>query len=200
MSTLFDADAAGYDEDTFHPYVAERLIGGLAPKPTLLIDVAAGTGAAAYAALRQLEPTAVFAIDLSPAMIEIARAKAADRDPDGRISWHVGSAVPLPIGDGEADAVVCASALHFLGPRALADWRRVLRPGGKLAFSMVSSERFKPTGKFADVYPRDLRVPGTLDEAAALATDAGFSSATAQHVTLDQDDRVRQVFAVFAEA
>ncbi|MGV9297834.1 class I SAM-dependent methyltransferase, partial [Amycolatopsis sp. NPDC003676] len=172
---------------------------GLAPKPALLVDVAAGTGAAAFSALR-LEPAAVFAIDLSPAMIEIARAKAADRDPDGRISWHVGSAVPLPIGDGEADAVVCASALHFLGPSALADWRRVLRPGGKLAFSMVSSERFRPTGKFADVVPRDLRVPGTLDEAAALATEAGFSSATAQHVTLDQGDRVRQVFAVFAEA
>ncbi|MBN9745216.1 SAM-dependent methyltransferase [Amycolatopsis sp. A1MSW2902] len=199
MSTLFDADAAGYDEDTFHPYVAEQLIGGLAPKPDLLVDVAAGTGAAAFAALR-LEPAAVFAIDLSPAMIEIARTKAADRDPDGRITWQVGSAVPLPIGDGEADAVVCASALHFLGPRALADWLRVLRPGGKLAFSMVSSERFKPTGKFADVFPRDLRVPGTLEEAAALATDAGFSSAKAQHVTLDQGDRVRQVFAVFAEA
>lgn len=199
MSTLFDADAAGYDEDTFHPYVAEQLIGGLAPKPTLLVDVAAGTGAAAFAALR-LEPAAVFAIDLSPAMIEIARAKAADRDPDGRITWQVGSAVPLPIGDGEADAVVCASALHFLGARALTDWRRVLRPGGKLAFSVVSAERFKPTGRFADVYPRDLRVPGTLEEAAALATDAGFSSAKAQHVTLDQGDRVRQVFAVFAEA
>ncbi len=199
MSTLFDADAAGYDEDTFHPYVAEQLIGGLAPKPTLLVDVAAGTGAAAFAALR-LEPAAVFAIDLSPAMIEIARAKAADRDPDGRITWQVGSAVPLPIGDGEADAVVCASALHFLGARALTDWRRVLRPGGQLAFSVVSAERFKPTGRFADVYPRDLRVPGTLEEAAALATDAGFSSAKAQHVTLDQGDRVRQVFAVFAEA
>ncbi|WP_134731424.1 class I SAM-dependent methyltransferase [Amycolatopsis nivea] len=199
MSTLFDADAAGYDEDTFHPYVAEQLIGGLAPKPTLLVDVAAGTGAAAFAALR-LEPAAVFAIDLSPAMIEIARTKAADRDPDGRITWQVGSAVPLPIGDGEADAVVCASALHFLGARALTDWRRVLRPGGKLAFSVVSAERFKPTGRFADVFPRDLRVPGTLEEAAALATDAGFSSAKAQHVTLDQGDRVRQVFAVFAEA
>ncbi len=199
MSTLFDADAAGYDEDTLHPYVAEQLIGGLAPKPTLLVDVAAGTGAAAFAALR-LEPAAVFAIDLSPAMIEIARTKAADRDPDGRITWQVGSAVPLPIGDGEADAVVCASALHFLGARALTDWRRVLRPGGKLAFSVVSAERFKPTGKFADVFPRDLRVPGTLEEAAALATDAGFSSAKAQHVTLDQGDRVRQVFAVFAEA
>lgn len=65
MSTLFDADAAGYDEDTFHPYVAERLIADLDPKPDLLVDVAAGTGAASFAALR-LEPAAVFAIDLSP--------------------------------------------------------------------------------------------------------------------------------------
>ena len=199
MSTPFDADAAEYDQDTFHPYVAQQLVAGLDREPKLLVDVAAGTGAAAFAALR-LDPAAVLAIDLSPAMIELARAKAAAHDPDGRITWQVGSAVPLPVGDGEADAVVCASALHFLGPRALADWRRVLRPGGKLAFSMVSAERFKPTGKFADLVPRDLRVPSTLDEAAALATDAGFASATAQHVKLDQGDRVRQVFAVFAEA
>ncbi|WP_156096790.1 class I SAM-dependent methyltransferase [Amycolatopsis jejuensis] len=195
--TPFDADAAKYDEDTFHPFVAEQLIDGLEPQPQLLVDVAAGTGAAAFAALR-LGPAAVLAVDLSPAMIEIARRKAADLDPDGRITWQVGSAVPLPLGDGEADAVVCASALHFLGPRALTDWRRVLRPGGRLAFSMVTAQRFKPSGDYP--YPRDLRVPGTVAEAAALATDAGFRSATARQVTLDQGDRVRQVFAVFAEA
>ncbi|WP_020662664.1 class I SAM-dependent methyltransferase [Amycolatopsis benzoatilytica] len=199
MSTPFDADAAEYDEDTFHPYVAEQLISGLDRAPKLLVDVAAGTGAAAFAALR-LDPAAVLAIDLSPAMIEIARDKAAVQDPDGRITWQVGSALPLPVADREADAVVCASALHFLGQRALTDWHRVLRPGGKLAFSMVSAERFKPSGKFAELVPRDLRVPSTLEEAAALATDAGFRSATAQHVQLDQGDRVRQVFAVFAEA
>lgn len=200
MRTPFDADAAGYDEDTFHPYVAEQLIAGLDRDPKLLVDVAAGTGAAAFAALRLLAPAAVLAIDLSPAMIEIAQAKATAQDPDGRITWQVGSAVPLPVADGEADAVVCASALHFLGQRALADWHRVLRPGGKLAFSMVSAERFTPSGKFAELVPRDLRVPGTLEEAAALATDAGFRTATAQHVKRDQGDRVRQVFAVFAEA
>jgi ubiquinone/menaquinone biosynthesis C-methylase UbiE len=197
VNTPFDAFAPTYDEDTFHPYVAEQLVAELPRRPRLLVDVACGTGAAAFAALR-LEPTAVFAVDLSVPMVELARGKAVELDPEGRITWHVGPANPLPIGDGEADALVCASALHFLGQSALADWHRVLRPGGRLAFSMVQAARFKRGDDFP--FPADLRVPATLEDAAALATDAGFHSATARHLTLDQGDRVRQVFAVFATA
>ncbi|WP_344858549.1 class I SAM-dependent methyltransferase [Amycolatopsis ultiminotia] len=199
MSDLFDAQAPGYDEDLFHPLVAGTLIDGLSPEPALLVDVATGTGAAAFAALR-LAPASVLAVDFSPAMIERAREKAAQLDPEGRIRWQVATAVPLPVGDGEADAVVCASALHFLGATALAEWRRVLRPGGRLAFSISLASRLRREGAMGELMPKDLRIPATVEEAAALATDAGFHRATARVVTSDRGDRIRQVFAVFAEA
>ncbi|QRP45272.1 class I SAM-dependent methyltransferase [Amycolatopsis sp. FDAARGOS 1241] len=196
-SDVFDALADGYDDDEFHPLVADTLVASLPSGASLLVDVATGTGAAAFAALR-LNPASIVAVDFSPAMLALARTKAATLDPAGVISWHEGRAVPLPIADGGADAVVCASALHFLGATALAEWLRVLRPGGVAAFSISSAKRFSRTGSLSDQMPRDFRIPATEADAAALATDAGFGSASATTVTAHLGGRERLVFAVRA--
>ncbi|MFI5606145.1 class I SAM-dependent methyltransferase [Amycolatopsis sp. NPDC051903] len=196
-SDVFDALADGYDDDPFHPLVADTLVSTLPNAPALLVDVATGTGAAAFAALR-LKPASIVAVDFSPAMLALAREKAATLDPSGVISWHEGRAVPLPVADGAADAVVCASALHFLGATALAEWRRVLRPGGVAAFSISSARRFSRTGSLTDQMPRDFRIPGTEKEAAALATEAGFTTASATTVTAHLAGRERLVFGVRA--
>ncbi|WP_326568222.1 class I SAM-dependent methyltransferase [Amycolatopsis rhabdoformis] len=197
MSSAFDEMAAGYDDDPFHPLVADKLISFVPERPALLVDAATGTGAAAFAALR-LSPGAVLGVDISASMVDLARTKATSLDPAGVISWQVGPAVPLPVPDAGADAVVCASALHFLGATALADWARVLRPGGVLAFSISSSARFKPGGSMGELMPRDLRIPGSEAEAAGLATAAGFSAASAETVAAHMGGRERLVFAVRA--
>ena len=139
-AAVFDGTAEHYDDDTFHARVAEALVGPLPSGPELVVDVATGTGFAAYAALR-LKPARVLAVDLSMAMLARAEAKAAALDPDGRIEWRVGPAVPMPAEDHSADVVLCASSLHFLGAVAFTDWLRVLKPGGRLAFSVVSGAR-----------------------------------------------------------
>ena len=83
---LFDGIAAHYDEDTFHGLVADALVDGLGrTAPERVLDVATGTGVAAFAALR-LEPGEVLAIDISPGMIAQAEAKAATHDPGKRIT------------------------------------------------------------------------------------------------------------------
>ncbi len=198
-ATFFDETAEDYDEDTFHAQVAEALVEPLPAGPGLVLDVATGTGFAAYAAL-QLKPERVLAVDLSPAMVARAEAKAPSLDPAGVITWQVGPAVPMPAPDGAADVVFCASSLHFLGAVAFADWLRVLRPGGRLAFSVVSGARFRASGPFAAFVPEDLSFP--LDEAgaAALASSAGFVDASARTFTVDGGDRVRSVFLVHATA
>jgi hypothetical protein len=96
--------------------------------------------------------------------------------------------------------VLCASSLHFLGAVAFADWLRVLRPSGRLAFSVVSGTRFKPSGPFAPFVPPDLSFPLDEDGAAALASAAGFVDVSAQTFTVDDGDRVRSVFLVHATA
>ncbi|SEB34150.1 Methyltransferase domain-containing protein [Amycolatopsis tolypomycina] len=197
-AAVFDGTAEHYDEDTFHARVAEALVEPLPDGPELVLDVATGTGFAAYAALR-LKPARVLAVDLSPEMLARAEAKA-DLDPERRITWQVAPAVPMPAEDHSADIVLCASSLHFLGAAAFPDWRRVLRPGGRLAFSVVSGARFKPSGPFAELVPGDLEFPHDEAGAALLAWSAGFVDASARTFTVDDGERVRSVFLVHATA
>ena len=77
----------------------------------------------------------VWAIDSSPAMREYLRVKAASADLHN-IETVLASAVSLPLVDGVADLVVSNYCLHELRHadkyRALAEARRVLKPGGRL--------------------------------------------------------------------
>jgi ubiquinone/menaquinone biosynthesis C-methylase UbiE len=75
---------------------------------------------------------AVRGIDLSPAMVELARARAAEL---GRpVDVQVGDAEHLDLPDGSVDSVVCTFALCGIPDhrRALGEMVRVLRPGGLL--------------------------------------------------------------------
>ncbi len=98
-----------------------------------VVDVGAGTG---LLTLTFAELTArVWAVDSSPAMNEYLRAKAASADLDN-VEPVLASAVSLPLVDDLADLVVSNYCLHELRHadkyRALAEARRVLRPGGRL--------------------------------------------------------------------
>jgi SAM-dependent methyltransferase len=63
-----------------------------------------------------------------------ARAARLDGRPGGRIGWVLGDAARLPFPDGGLDAVTGHSFLYLLPDRAaaLAEMRRVLRPGGRV--------------------------------------------------------------------
>jgi ubiquinone/menaquinone biosynthesis C-methylase UbiE len=197
---IFDAAADAYDDDPHHGAIADLLVADLPRRSfPLVVDVATGTGAAAFAALRALDPARVLAVDISPRMVERATAKAGDLDPEGRIDWRVGPAVPLPVADGTADLVVCASALHFLGAAALHDWRRVLRPGGVVAFSVPVAADFRPSPAFRERMPADLVIPADPAAAGRLALDAGFAAARVTTSAPADPDRPRRAFLVRAE-
>jgi SAM-dependent methyltransferase len=196
---LFDSTAEHYDEDGFHDVVAEQLVRGIDPGPRtgLVVDVGTGTGAAAFAALRALRPRAVLAVDISPRMIEHARDKAASVDGGGRIEWQVAPGVPAPVEPGEADVVLCASALHFLGTAAFEDWLRILRPGGRLAYTLPFAETFTPSGEIATFVAKDLAIPHDFQEAAAPARRAGFVDIRVEQLEVT-GERQRTVFLCHA--
>lgn len=94
-----------------------------------VLEVGVGTGAN----LPHYRPTtAVVGIDLSPAMLSIARARAAGL---GRsVELIEGDAQRLPLPDASFDTVVCALALCSIPDPAAAigEMHRVLVPGGRL--------------------------------------------------------------------
>lgn len=114
----------------------DQIIERAVPQPTdVAVDIGAGTGLLTL----ELAPRVarVWAIDISPAMVEYLRAKAASAGLDN-VETAVASAVSLPLVDGIADLVVSNYCFHHVDDagkrRALQEALRVLRPGGRLIF------------------------------------------------------------------
>jgi ubiquinone/menaquinone biosynthesis C-methylase UbiE len=131
--------AAGYDgafaEVTTHfaPYLvrAAHITTGMR-----ILDIAAGTGLVAEAALNVIGPAGrVIAADLSPAMAEKARVRLGQAR-NASVAVEDGQA--LSFVDGSFDAVVCSLGLMFFPnpQRGLAEFHRVLRAGGCAAVSV----------------------------------------------------------------
>lgn len=99
-----------------------------------LLDAGCGTGqwATAFAALG----CRVTGVDLAPEMIDRARRHAAERDV--AVAWRVADLTRLPDPDAAFDAVHARAALQFVPDPAatLREFRRVLRPGGRLYASV----------------------------------------------------------------
>ena len=112
--------------------VAAEFIGWLQPLPGLdWIDVGCGTGALTSAVLELAAPRRVRGYDLSPQHVEGARAYV--RDP--RAEFRQADAASLPDAAHACDAAVSGLVLNFVPEpaRALAEMRRVVRPGGTVA-------------------------------------------------------------------
>lgn len=134
-----DEAAAEYDRAIAHvtahfmPFVLGAA--GLAPGMRVL-DVATGTGLSAEAALAAVGPAGhVAAVDLSPAMAGKARERLG-KAPNISVSIEDGQALSFP--EGSFDAVLCNLGLMFFPDpvRGLAEFRRVLRGGGRAAVSV----------------------------------------------------------------
>jgi SAM-dependent methyltransferase len=94
------------------------------------LDVGCGTGALSQAILKRSAPASLIGVD--PVEPFIARAAAALTDPHA--SFRLGSAADAGLSDGAADVVVAGLVLNFVPDveAALAEWRRVLAPGGRV--------------------------------------------------------------------
>jgi SAM-dependent methyltransferase len=122
---LFGATPAHLAE--LHRVAARAARGGA------LLDVACGTGRWAIPELRDAGVRLYVGVDASRPMLELAAADVAATGVDALLV-HAG-AEKLPLADGSVDAAISSLGLQYVadhGP-ALAELRRVLRPGGALA-------------------------------------------------------------------
>ena len=97
-----------------------------------------GCGAAQWSGALAERGARVTGIDVSAAQLGLARRYLTDRGASAALVQ--GSAEELPFADGSFDLIMCDhGALSFVEPRsAIPEVARVLRPGGRLSFSIHS--------------------------------------------------------------
>jgi len=138
---MFSAIASAYDlNNRLHSFGLDQAwrrkavsFSRLAPSDEV-VDVACGTGD-----LTELFAAAgarsVLGLDFTPAMLEIARGKSGrTASPGAKPRYAHGDATALDLPDQSADVVSIAFGLRNVGDpgKALAEFRRILRPGGRL--------------------------------------------------------------------
>jgi demethylmenaquinone methyltransferase/2-methoxy-6-polyprenyl-1,4-benzoquinol methylase len=83
-------------------------------------------------------------IDLSKSMLEETCSLIQEEQLEGRTDLHCGDAATLPFEPESVDGIFTSFTLELFDtpelPEALTEWRRVLRPGGRLAVVAISKE------------------------------------------------------------
>jgi malonyl-CoA O-methyltransferase len=178
--------------------------------PSRVLDVGCGLGDGARRLRGRWPEAQAIGLDLSPR--RIARAAAIDRPVGGNwttglvrrlagrgagdrgaslASYVVGDAHRLPIASGSVDLVWSNLAFHWFDdvPAAIAEWYRVLRPGGLLTFSALGVDTL------AELRAAGLAMPALPDlhDVGDALVGAGFAEPVmdAERLTVTWSDPAR---------
>lgn len=172
----------------FEPYAIEMASRVADLGPSSVLEVAAGTGAVTRELANALPlTTCILATDLNQPMIGHAASIGTVRE----VAWRQADAMKLPFDDGSFDTVVCQFGIMFFPdkPAAMAEARRVLRPGGTFIFSVwdrIEDNEIADvvTNALGEVFPGDpprfmARTPHGYHDKAAIFSDlakGGFAA------------------------
>lgn len=159
---MFDAIAPSYDrlnhlmslnvDKRWRRRSVKELTDGTAQQ---LLDVACGTGDSSIAlAQAAAEGSHVIGVDISEGMMDLVMDKARKAGVEDRIELQVADGEALPFEDGRFDGVSCAFGIrNFVHKeKGLAEFRRVLRDGGKLVILELSVPRCRLVRWVYDLY------------------------------------------------
>ena len=147
-----------------------------------VLDVGCGTGSMTFALRHLADIAAATGIDISQGYIEYARSRNTDR----RIAFERADACALPFPDRSFDRAFSLLVLQFVpdSARAVAEMRRVVRPGGTVAAAVWDDFGGLPHMRMlfdiASVLDRSIKRPyfrplSAPGEMASLWQAAGFS-------------------------
>lgn len=191
VAASFGAASSRYDAAAWlQAMVREELLSRLtllpAP-PRDVLDLGAGTGAAALAMKRRFRRASVTAVDIAAPMLNVARRHSRFWRP---IRCIEADARALPFEAGSFDLVFSNLMLQWLDPpdTALAEMRRVLRPGGLLLLSSFGPETLQELRAAWAAADDGVHVNGFIDmhDLGSALYRAGF-----EEPVLDTDRHVR---------
>ncbi|MFC7534346.1 class I SAM-dependent methyltransferase [Actinoplanes sp. GCM10030250] len=201
IDDIFDQAAADYDNvgvEFFTPMgAALAAAAGIKPGDRVL-DVGCGRGAVLFPAARAAGPGGqVTGIDLAPSMVELTSRDAADL---GTVDVRVGDAQDPGFPAASFDVVTAGLLLFFLPDpgAALRSYRKILRPGGTLAFSTFAQQdpryraAFQAMGRHADGATNQPAVAEMFQDAdrlRAAVSDAGFEGVRIEDLTVHSEFR-----------
>ena len=212
---VFNSVASNYDlmndlmSAGVHRVWKNAMMDWLAPRDGQhLLDVAGGTGDVAFRFLDRAPGARVTVCDMTESMLVEGRKRADAVDKADRLAWVTGDAMALPFADNSFDRYTISFGIRNVTriPDALAEARRVLRPGGRLmvlefsqlpvpalqwAYDRYSFNVIPPLGQVVagdrDSYQylvESIRRFPDQDTFAAMIRDAGFARVQYRNLSL----------------
>jgi arsenite methyltransferase len=182
------AAAFGYSAEELASIPAQANMGLSCGNPTALanlqkgevvLDLGSGGGLDVFLAARKVGPTGrSIGIDMTPEMIDLARKNAAQAGL-ANVEFHQAQIDRLPLADGSVDCVIsnCVINLAPDKPAVFREVARVLKPGGRAAFSDIALKKPLPPALGNDLLAYVGCIAGAIpiEEYRQSLIDAGFS-------------------------
>lgn len=151
----------------------ERLIPDRQPSYPVVLDIGCGWGHSLLELAARFRPQQLIGIDIDLAMVQAAARRVRAEGVPAEL--RQGPAARLPVGDGSVDLLFCHQTFHHLVDQeaAIAEFHRVLRPGGVLLFA-ESTKAYIDSWIIRLLFRHPMEVQKTAAEYLALVRGAGF--------------------------
>jgi SAM-dependent methyltransferase len=202
---IWEEMAAGWDGDRRWVWdasrpVAEWLVEALDPQPgETILELAAGVGDTGLAAAERVGPSGtLISTDFAQQMVEAARRRA-DELGVSNAEFRTMDAERMDLADESVDGVLCRWGYMLMADpaAALRETKRVLKQGGRVAFSVWSDPEANPWAsvpakalhEHTGIQPPDPQAPGIFamaseDRTRALLGEAGLEPSRMERVEM----------------
>ena len=154
----------------------KRLIDTPLPAAPVIVDAGCGQGISFRLLAETFRPARIAGIDFHEPSLALARNAARSCPPHVAIDVMHGDCASLPLPNASADIVFCHQTFHHLveQERALAEFRRVLKPGGVLLFA-ESTDAYIKSWVIRLLFRHPMHVQKSADGYLDMIRGAGFT-------------------------